>query len=79
MAIETFENREVWQSSRTLARSIYAITERDSFARDFALRDQLRRAAISIMSHSRQLSAFIKYLDQHSQKKRTQRKVTVNG
>ncbi len=134
MAIETYEDMEVWQSARALVKSIYAVTGHSTFAKDFVLRDQVRRAAISVMSNiaegferssnkefvqflhvskgssaevrsqlyvaydlnyvdehafkelnntlisiSRQLSAFIKYLDQHSQMKRTKRKVVSNA
>ena len=36
---------------RELARAIYRISRQDAFARDSALRDQIRRAAISITSN----------------------------
>ena len=51
MAIETFEDMEVWQSARALVNNVYSLTSKNAFAKDFALRDQLRRAAISIMSN----------------------------
>ena len=40
-----------WQSARNLVKLIYEITKQPDFNRDFALRDQIRRAAISVMSN----------------------------
>jgi len=47
----SFEQLEVWQKSRSLAGAIYKVSSQGSFARDFGLRDQLRRAAVSVMSN----------------------------
>jgi four helix bundle protein len=47
--IEKFEDLICWQKSRILVREIYEITFRSSFCKDFALRDQIRRASLSIM------------------------------
>ena len=49
--IETFEDMEVWQVSRQLVKDIYVITAAKAFGRAYALRDQIRRAAISINSN----------------------------
>ena len=49
--IERFEDIEAWKKARELTRSIYRASSDGSFGRDFALRDQIRRAAISIMSN----------------------------
>ena len=49
--IEKFEDIEAWQRARELTRDIYRITNQGSFARDFGLRDQIRRASVSIMSN----------------------------
>jgi four helix bundle protein len=46
-----FEDIEAWQLARRLTADIYTITRRKEFARDYALRDQIRRAANSIMSN----------------------------
>ncbi len=46
-----FEDIEAWQRGRELTRDAYALTRQESFARDFALRDQIRRACISITSN----------------------------
>lgn len=46
-----FRNLQAWQRSKALAVAIYRLTETPPFARDFALRDQMRRAAISVCSN----------------------------
>lgn len=46
-----FEDIEAWQLGRELTRDVYALTRQEPFARDFALRDQIRRACISITSN----------------------------
>ena len=46
-----FQEIEAWQRARELVRRIYEVTGQGQFAKDFALRDQIRRAAISIMSN----------------------------
>jgi four helix bundle protein len=48
---ERFEDIEAWKKARELVRLIYCETSRGAFAQDFTLREQLRRAAISIMSN----------------------------
>ena len=49
--IERFEDLLAWQKARELNRCILEVTNRDPFARDFPLRDQIRRASLSIMSN----------------------------
>ena len=51
MRINRFEELEIWQLSRTLVKEIYKITNEVQFKKDFALRDQLRRAGLSVMSN----------------------------
>ena len=46
-----FEELDVWKLSRKFAESVYRITSIDPFARDFGLRDQLRRSSGSIMDN----------------------------
>jgi four helix bundle protein len=46
-----FEEIEAWQSARILTQQIYALTRESPWARDFGLRDQIRRSAVSIMSN----------------------------
>ena len=50
-SIEKFEDIIAWQKARSLTRSIYTVTRRGEFARDFGLSKQIQRAAISIMSN----------------------------
>lgn len=63
-----FEDLEVWQRSKELTNLIYRFSNIGSFARDFGLRDQMRRAAVSIMSNiaegfeSQTQGIFIQYL-----------------
>lgn len=40
-----------WQKARDLVGAIYRIADNGAFAKDFGLRDQIRRAAVSIMSN----------------------------
>lgn len=46
-----FEEMHSWQSARDLVKLVYEVTKQSDFNRDFALRDQIRRAAISVMSN----------------------------
>jgi four helix bundle protein len=46
-----FEEIEAWQKARGLTREIYSVSNQAAFARDFGLRDQMRRASVSIMSN----------------------------
>jgi four helix bundle protein len=50
-AIDSFEDLIAWQKSRELAKAIYQITSNGEFAKDYGLRDQIRRASVSIMSN----------------------------
>ncbi len=49
--ISRFEDIEAWKKARELTKKIYDVTNQGDLARDFALKDQLRRAAISIMAN----------------------------
>jgi four helix bundle protein len=48
---QRFEDIEAWQLARTLTRDIYQVTNVGTFQRDFGLRDQLRRASVSVMAN----------------------------
>jgi len=50
-AITRFEEIEAWKTSRQLTNSIYSHTNQAGFSRDFGLRDQIRRASVSVMSN----------------------------
>ncbi len=49
--IERFEELIAWQKARELTREVYATTAKGAFARDYGLVDQMRRAAVSVMSN----------------------------
>ena len=49
--IERFEDMEAWKIARELAKQIYHVTSLGEFTRDFGLKDQVRRAAVSILSN----------------------------
>ncbi|MCP9496059.1 MAG: four helix bundle protein [Pyrinomonadaceae bacterium MAG19_C2-C3] len=49
--IERFEDFIAWQKARVLAAEIYKVTDEGKFAKDFGLRDQIRRAVVSVMSN----------------------------
>lgn len=46
-----FRELRVWQRSKNLAVYIYSVTGNSEFSRDFGLRDQIRRAGVSIASN----------------------------
>ena len=66
--VERFEDLDVWQNARTLTNQVYEHTRQEPFANDFGLRDQIRRASVSIMSNiaegfeSRTQSVFVDHL-----------------
>jgi four helix bundle protein len=49
--IRRLEEIEAWQKARELTREIYEISKHGSFSKDFGLRDQIRRASVSVMSN----------------------------
>jgi len=49
--IERFEDIEAWKKGRELRQAVYRCSRAGKFAADYALRDQIRRAAISITSN----------------------------
>lgn len=49
--IARFEDIEAWRKARELTKAVYAATSEGPFSRDFGLRDQIRRAAVSVMSN----------------------------
>jgi four helix bundle protein len=65
--ITRFEEIEAWQTARELTKMIYSLTEEIKFSRDFGLKDQIRRASVSIMSNisegfeSQTQALFIRY------------------
>ena len=50
-AFKTFEEINAWQNARVLVRDVYAATRSGDFCKDYGLKDQIQRAAISICSN----------------------------
>lgn len=46
--VRTFEDLLVWQMGIQLVKQVYVLTASGLFSRDFGLRDQIRRASVSI-------------------------------
>jgi four helix bundle protein len=46
-----FENLRVWQRSKDLSVRIYKLTYDSPFNKDFGLKDQIRRASVSVPSN----------------------------
>ena len=49
--IKRFEEIVAWQEARKLAKMVYAVTRAGVFAKDFGLKDQIQRAAVSVGSN----------------------------
>ena len=49
--IKRFEDIQGWQKGRVLTNSVYNLTRQKAFARDYELKNQIRGAAISVMSN----------------------------
>ena len=50
-AIVNFEDLESWQFARRLTQEIYHLTRQPAFSCDHGLKDQIQRAAVSVMSN----------------------------
>jgi four helix bundle protein len=46
-----FEDILAWQKARVITKQVYQLTSRGQFSKDFGLRDQARRASVSIMAN----------------------------
>lgn len=63
-----FEDLDVWKRARELTNLIYNLSDSGEFVKDYGLKDQIRRAAVSIMSNiaegfeSRTQALFIDFL-----------------
>ena len=66
--IERFEDIKAWQKSRELCRLVCTCSDAAQFSLDYGLRDQIRRAAVSVVSNiaegfeSQNDRTFIRYL-----------------
>ena len=48
---KTFEEINAWQNARALVKDIYAVTGCGDFCKDYGLKDQIQRAAVSLCSN----------------------------
>lgn len=68
MKITRFEDIESWKEGRLLAQLVYKVARKGKFKSDFALRDQICRAVVSITSNiaegfeSQSNTEFIRFL-----------------
>jgi len=46
-----FEEIQVWQKAREITKKIYLLSSSEELAKDFGLKDQMRRAGISVMAN----------------------------
>ena len=51
MKAERFEDLGIWMRARMLAKDIYALVAKSGMSKDFGLRDQIQRAAVSVSSN----------------------------
>ncbi len=51
MKIQKFEDLNIWKDSLKITKDIYDLTSKKEFSRDFGLRDQIRRAIVSVSSN----------------------------
>jgi len=49
--IENFEDLIAWQKARELTKQVYTLSNQGLFKRDYGLREQIRRASVSVMSN----------------------------
>ncbi len=50
-SVRTFEDLEIWKAARALSRAVYETTSGGGFRGDHGLRNQIRRAAVSVPSN----------------------------
>jgi len=51
VAITKFEDLIAWQEARTLVKMVHTLTSDGAFAKDYGLKDQIQRAAVSAMTN----------------------------
>lgn len=49
--IKRFEDIQAWQEARILVKMIYVLTRKESFSKDYGMKDQIQRAAVSTMTN----------------------------
>ena len=51
MIFKKFEDIEVWKLGREVVKAVYGLTNKGPFAKDWGLKDQIQRAAVSVTSN----------------------------
>lgn len=51
MGYQGFKELRVWQEAKSLSVTVYKLTENGKFSKDYSLRDQVRKSAVSIASN----------------------------
>ena len=51
MKVDRFEDLEIWQDARELAKFVFEISSREPFCKDFKFRDQIRASSGSVMDN----------------------------
>lgn len=46
-----FEDLEAWQDARRIVNLVYGLTEEEALSKDYGLKNQLQRAAVSVMTN----------------------------
>lgn len=49
--LQRFEDLDAWKVAREVTNEVYRLSKKGGFARDFGLRDQICRCAVSVMSN----------------------------
>jgi four helix bundle protein len=49
--VTKIEDLLIWQEARILVKGIFVLTNQEKFSKEFALKDQIKRSAISVMSN----------------------------
>jgi four helix bundle protein len=67
--IKRFEELDCWQEARELVKQVYQVSKNEGFCRDFELKNQITRSAVSIMAniaegfHRNSNKDFMRFLD----------------
>ena len=51
MKVNSFEELDIYKRSRQLTKDIYGLTKNSRFSKDYGLKDQIQRSAVSVMSN----------------------------
>ena len=49
--VKRFEDLDVWSKARALCKMVFDLTQNDLFSKDYSLKDQIRRASVSVMTN----------------------------